>query len=407
MNSTKIYKLNDLCVIIGGNPAPKGSDAFTDEGMPFLKMKDFGKYHTTRNLLEIENKVSNEVAKRNNLKIIKKGSVLLPRSGSVALNHRAVLGVDAYMVSHICALEVKDCNKLNNEYLYYYLCRINMTKITKKTTGLDAITFVDLGKIKIPVPPLEDQIRIATLLSRIEELIAKRKESIQLLDEFVKSTFLEMFGDPVRNEKGWDVKLLSKIGQFISGGTPSKEREDYWNGNFPWVSPKDMKVSYIFDSQDHISEKVFHETSLKRINFGHILIVVRGMILAHSFPVAINMVPVSINQDMKAIQLEEEINVQYMMNCLISMKRLILSSITTAGHGTKRFDSNVMNKIMIPVPPLPLQNKFANIVEKVESVKVKYQNSFSELEKLYGAVSQRAFRGEICLYYATSSSNIR
>ncbi len=225
MNYSKKYSIEKLCKIIGGNPAPKGENAFSDEGLPFLKMKDLGRYHRTRNLVDIENKVSDNIAKKNNLKIIKKGCVLLPRSGSVALNHRAILGTDSYMVSHICALEVIDKNSVFNEYLYDYLCTIKMNKITKKTTGLDAITFKDLGKIKIPLPEkYEDQIRIATLLSHVEVLIAKRKESIRLLDELLKSTFLEMFGDPVRNEKGWAQKCLKDIFNVKHGSLLQKQK---------------------------------------------------------------------------------------------------------------------------------------------------------------------------------------
>ncbi|MFQ5330473.1 MAG: restriction endonuclease subunit S, partial [Thermodesulfobacteriota bacterium] len=135
----------------------------------------------------------------------------MPRSGSVALNHRAVLGVDAYMVSHICALEVVDERKIHNLYAYYYLRSIKMDRISKKTTGLDAITFEDLGKIKIPLPPLDDQIRIAHLLSKVEGLIARRKQHLQQLDALLKSIFLELFGDPVRNEKGWESSSIDGL----------------------------------------------------------------------------------------------------------------------------------------------------------------------------------------------------
>jgi type I restriction enzyme S subunit len=250
---------------------------------------------------------------------------------------------------------------------------------------------------EIPIPPLDDQIRIAHLLGKVEGLIAQRKQHLQQLDDLLKSVFLEMFGDPVRNEKGWDAVPFHKVGQFTSGGTPSKSRDDYWIGNFPWVSPKDMKVSKIGDAEDHISEAVFEETSLKRINPGHLLIVVRGMILAHSFPVAINTVEIAINQDMKAIKPTKGINVIYLQNCLVSLKRQILKLISTAGHGTRKFDSIAMQKLFIPKPPESLQNQFAAIVEKFESIKSNYQQSLTDLEVLYGALSQQAFKGELDL----------
>lgn len=209
--------------------------------------------------------------------------------------------------------------------------------------------------------------------------------------------FLEIFGDPVRNEKGWDTEPFSQIGKFTSGGTPSKTREDFWIGDYPWVSPKDMKVPKIFDSKDHISAKVFDETPLKRISPGHLLIVVRGMILAHSFPVAINMVDVAINQDMKAIKLKNNLRTAYVFHCLNALKRQILKLITTAGHGTKKFDSDVMLKLLIPVPPLDMQDKFLLVAEKIEQTKSYYQKSLTNLQTLYSALSQQAFKGELDL----------
>ena len=261
----------------------------------------------------------------------------------------------------------------------------------------DSLKYKGLEAITIPLPQLDDQIRIATLLSKVENLISRRREQLKQLDELLKSVFLDMFGDPVRNEKGWDILPFHKVGHFVSGGTPSKKRADFWSGNFPWVSPKDMKVSKIKDAEDHIAESVFEETTLKRISLNHLLIVVRGMILLHSFPVAINTVEIAINQDMKAIKPINRLNVVYLQYCVIASKRKILKLITTAGHGTRKFDYNAMQKLYIPMPPIDRQNQFADISEMVEVIKLRYQQSLTELENLYGTLSQKAFKGELDL----------
>lgn len=285
----------------------------------------------------------------------------------------------------------------NARYVYYYLRSIQI-----KEAGYSR-HFKFLKEVEIPIPfkdgtpDFDDQIRIAHVLGKVEGLIAQRKQHLQQLDGLLKSVFIEMFGDPVRNEKGWDTLPFHKVGQFVSGGTPSKSRDDFWNGSFPWVSPKDMKVAKIAGAADHISETVFEETTLKRIAPEHLLIVVRGMILAHSFPVAINTVEIAINQDMKAIKLTKGMNVIYLQNCLISLKRQILKLISTAGHGTRKFDAIAMQKLFIPTPPADLQNQFAGLVEKVEDIKSRYQQSLADLEALYGALSQQAFKGELDL----------
>jgi type I restriction enzyme S subunit len=291
--------------------------------------------------------------------------------------------------------------KVDSRFLYH-LVRSNQLlflgqRSMKGAAGHKRVPTEFLENFEVPNWVLDDQIRIAHLLSKVEGLITQRKKNLQQFDDLLRSVFLDMFGDPVRNEKEWETLPFSKIGKFTSGGTPSKSRDDFWDGEFPWVSPKDMKAPKIFDSEDHVSAKVFDETSLKRITQGHLLIVVRGMILAHSFPVAINMVDVTINQDMKAIKVSGGLRTVYVFHCLNALKRQVLKLITTAGHGTKKFDSDVMTKLLVPVPPPEMQDNFILIADKIENAKSSYQQSLSNLEALYGALSLQAFKGELDL----------
>jgi type I restriction enzyme S subunit len=305
-------------------------------------------------------------------------------------------GKSGYIGSTIALLRKKQPDIYSTAFLGIFL-QSQYQYLRSKTTGatIPHISRKALEDLEVPVISMNGQLHIAHILSKAENLIAQRKESIRLLDEFLKSTFLEIFGDPVINEKKWKAIPFLNVGKFTSGGTPNKERLDFWNGDFPWVSPKDMKVSRIIDSQDHIASLVFQETTLKRIPRDHLLIVVRGMILAHSFPVAINEVDVAINQDMKAILPKSDLKLIYLQHCLNAMKRQILDLISSAGHGTKKIDVSAMRKLFIPVPPIELQTQFARIVEKTEALKAQYQQSLRELENLYGSLSQRAFRGEL------------
>lgn len=252
-----------------------------------------------------------------------------------------------------------------------------------------------VAQIQIPFPPLPEQKRIAAILDAADAIRTKRRESLAQLDVLLQSTFLDMFGDPVTNPKGWPVVSLNRVGKFISGGTPSKARDDFWNGSIPWVSPKDMKVTRIVDSQDHISELAFSESSLKLLSPGHLLIVVRGMILAHSFPIATNLVPVAINQDMKGILPSNSANTFFLLECIRHLKRQILCEVSTAGHGTKRFDAEAMKKILVPLPPLDLQRRFATIVEAVEKQKDRLRAHLAELDTLFASLQHRAFNGEL------------
>ena len=165
----------------------------------------------------------------------------------------------------------------NLEYLKYYLNYASLNKhITGTTRG--KLTRRALNIIEIPLPSsLDKQIKIANLLTQIESLIAKREESIALLDELLRSSFLDMFGDPVLNGKGWEVKSLHRVcTKIIGGGTPSKLNPSFYTGNIPWVTAKDMKFEYIVDSIDHITEEAIVKSSANLIPINSLLMVTRS-----------------------------------------------------------------------------------------------------------------------------------
>ena len=255
--------------------------------------------------------------------------------------------------------------------------------------------FKFLKESRIPLPSLEEQKRIAKILDAADALRAKRRESLAQLDALLQSTFLDLFGDPVENPNKWKTLPFSEVGSFKSGGTPSKANNLYWGKGFPWVSPKDMKVDRVYESKDSITSLALSETNMRLVDPGHILIVVRGMILAHSFPVAVNNVSVAINQDMKAIWPIESINSDYLLYCLKAKKREIMDLVSSAGHGTRRFDRNAMNELQVPIPDIALQEKFSIFCNYFYKQKIGLVKYAEELNGLFGALQTKAFSGEL------------
>jgi type I restriction enzyme S subunit len=161
--------------------------------------------------------------------------------------------------------------------------------------------------------------------------------------------------------KGWAKAALGDLGSVLGGATPSKARPDFWVGPIPWVSPKDMKRPDIADAEDHVSAAALDSSALKLIPANSILMVVRGMILAHSFPVARTLVPVTMNQDMKALVPPAAL-VPYLLLALQALKPQIVATVDRSSHGTCKLVSEKLWSVEIGVPPLAEQHR---IVAKV------------------------------------------
>ncbi|MCR8726679.1 restriction endonuclease subunit S [Frigidibacter sp. ROC022] len=289
--------------------------------------------------------------------------------------------------------------KTHPRFLYHWLTnpatQHAIRHLGRQTTNISNLDVKRFKKLDIPDFDFHEQQTIAEILDKADGIRRKREAALRISDDLLGSAFLEMFGDPVRNPHGYWQQTLGEVASFISGGTPSKKRADYWEGNFPWVSPKDMKVDLIYDAEDHVSEVVFSETSLKRIPANTPLIVVRGMILAHTVPIALTQREVAINQDMKAVKFNSEIDPMFGFWSLKVLHNRILSQVDTAAHGTKRLDTSRLQALPILVPGDNLQSEFVAITQKFGAMRARLSASLNEASQMFDALSQRAFRGEL------------
>lgn len=170
---------------------------------------------------------------------------------------------------------------------------------------------------------------------------------------------------PFEIPRTWHWARLRTLGKLKGGGTPSKVREDFWNGNIPWVSPKDMKMDYIAEAQMSITDAALMGSAANLIESGSVLFVVRGMILAHSFPVAMALAPLTINQDMKALVLKKPEMGEYVLRALKGIKPEMLKRVQRSSHGTCRLEGSDYSDFPIPIPPLTEQHR---IVAKVDAL---------------------------------------
>lgn len=166
----------------------------------------------------------------------------------------------------------------------------------------------------------------------------------------------------------WTPQKLGFVASMRGGSTPSKNNDAYWDGDVPWVSPKDMKVSRITDTTDHLSDLALEETGIRLIDPPVVLMVVRGMILAHSFPIAVTTVPVTINQDMKALT-PKGCSVEFLHYLLSGLKNIVCFAIDDSAHGTKVLRLATWKHLPVWLPGAEEQERIVEFLDR-ETAKI-------------------------------------
>jgi type I restriction enzyme S subunit len=390
MSLWEMVKLDDVTDLITCGVAKRPD--YINHGIPFLSAKNV---KNGKIIFKGYNCISEEMHRsltKNNKPM--PGDILYTRVGSVGEAAVIEEGLPEFSIFVSLTLIKPKSNKINSHFLKYLLNSAHYKKM-----AIDNLTGIGVGNLNvktvrqflIPLPPLPEQQLIVARLDKAQQLIDQREEQLALIDTLAQSLFHEMFGDPVRNDKSWESLPLTEACFAKSGGTPSKTNPDFWEGNLPWFSPKDLKKPDLFDSQDHINENVTDLTTLRLLPENTVVFVVRGMILAHTFPVSVLRVKATINQDMKALIPRVALNHQFLANCLRAQAKFALQQVSEAGHGTKRLDTEGMNKLRVLIPPLPLQEIFADRVQQIEVLRQTMATSLKELQHTFQALLQEAF----------------
>jgi type I restriction enzyme, S subunit len=237
----------------------------------------------------------------------------------------------------------------------------------------------------------------------VEGLIAQRKQHLQQLDDLLKSVFLEMFGDPVRNEKGWEERSCDKVVVNIKAGTSygGEEKESLDDDEYGVLKISAVTQGYLNPNEFKAVKKAVINKPLRFIKKGDLLFSRANTIelVAACCIVYEDSHTLFLPDKLWALTLDEKINVQY-FNYLLKNEgfRNIVCRQASGGHDSMlNISMKKFLSLKIPIPRQSMQNNFAAIVEKIEGIKSRYQASLTDLETLYGALSQKAFKGELDL----------
>lgn len=379
-----VVKLSDIAAIAMGQSPPGTSYNETGDGIPLFQGKaEFGETHP------IPVKWCTQPTR-------------IAESGDILLSVRAPVGPTNIANQRCCigrgltAIQARE-QLTKQKYLYFFFKYIEPS-LSRQGQGstFAAINRSEIESILVPLPPLSEQRRIVEILEQADALRKKRAEADAKAERILPALFIKMFGEPSEWLSTANTKPLRSLVNVQGGGTPSKKNPEYWKGNIPWVSPKDMKQDILFDATDHISDLAIEETSVNYINPGAVLIVVRGMILAHTIPIALAGTRLTINQDMKALQPNcDDIDSTYLYAALKASSSALLSQVGTAGHGTRKLDTDALLQTPILIPPRSKLDAFRKEMMLCREVVSSISKTKVQIEKLFDLLLQRAFSGAL------------
>lgn len=382
-------KLGEVCEVVTGTTPKTNIPEYWGKGHYWVTPAELN--DTTVYIDKTERQITDEALSKTKLRLLPVGTVLL--SSRAPIGKVAIANAEMY-----CNQGFKNCicsEAINNKYLFYFL---RLKKDYLNSLGRGA-TFKEISKsivesIKIPLPPKSTQLAIVSELDKINELIRLKKEQLKDFDNLAQSLFYEMFGDPVENEKGWEVKKLDNVCNITS----SKRifADEYTNTGIPFYRSKEVierSKGLPISVELFISEERYNEIKEKFgvPKIGDILITAVGTI---GKIWAIDTDNKFYFKDGNLVWLKD-IDNQLANSCFFRrlLEYLIEEYKKTNANGAA-YNALTIAKLKLmscPLPPLPLQRLFAQRIEQIEREKSEVQKSIQDLETLLASRMQYWF----------------
>lgn len=301
-------------------------------------------------------------------------------------------GLNGAIGSTLAKLEIND-TEFNTIYCALFL-RSKFYYLREKCTGatIPHLSRSSLEDLKLPKLNIDTQNKIVEILDKSQELIDKRKEQMELLDELIQSKFIEMFGNPVTNPKRWEKDKLSNKCNIITGNTPSRKVTNYYGNYIEWIKSDNISNSnvYLSKAKEYLSEEGAKVGRI--IEKNNILMTCIAGSKKCIGNVAINNRDVAFNQQINGIEVLKN-NVYFMFHQFLLSQDYIQSTINMSLKGI--LSKGQLSELEFIFPPIELQEEFAVFVEKVNDIKIVLNKSLEQLNDNFDSLMQKAFKGEL------------
>ena len=391
--SFKTSSLASLSSLItkGTTPTTLGY-AHSDSGIPFLRVQNIfsGQVNFKEDTLFIDSN-THTALKRSQ---IQGGDVLVTIAGTIG--RTGVVPHDApEMNCNQAVAIVRPTPEIERSYLRHWLesqdARSQMLGSTVTGT-ISNLSLSQLGELRVPLPSLEEQRRIAAILDQAETLRTQRRTALALLDSLTQSLFLDMFGDPVANPKGFTKQPLSEVAEITTGSTPGRGSDGYYGGNIPWIKTTEVTGGEIHDTEEKLTESGLKAIRGKLHPINSIVVAMYGQGQTRG-RCALLRIEASCNQACGVVRPSEEFVPWFMFTQLL----LAYERLRALGRGGNQENLNLqlLGSFEVLLPPLPLQQTFATRIASIEALKTTHRRALAALDALFASLQQRAFTGAL------------
>ena len=370
---------------MGKTPDRKNLDYFGGKNV-WISIRDLG----DKEVSESNEHITDKAVSDTNIRKVKKGTVIM--SFKLTVGKCGIAAKDLYTNEAIMAFNTKEGYDINSSFLYYYLQCYNWKGSNKAVMGI-TLNKATISKHHINIPPKSTQLAIVSELDKINELIRLKKEQLKDYDNLAQSIFYEMFGDPVENDKGWEVKKLEEnVEEMFLGPFGSALKVDSYvskEESYCMVYEQKHAIKKTIDLENHyISKEKFDGLKRFSVKPGDFIMSCRGTIgklfeIPNDAPLGI------IHPSLMKIRLKKDgYNPTFFQFMLV---KIVANESTNGNCVQMAITAKALGKKKLPLPPLPLQHLFAQRIEQIEHQKSEVTKAITDLETLLASRMQYWF----------------
>lgn len=381
--------LGNYVQILGGGTPSRDVESYWEGDVPWATVKDLTSKHISETYESITERGVDNCATQ----IVPAGTLLL--ATRMALGRMSITTVPMAFNQDLKALVIN--GKIDQTYLYYFLLAKESYFISRGNGAtVKGFKVEDIRSLPFDPPPLPEQRRIAAILDKAQALVANDKRTLAVYDQLAKSLFLELFGDPVRNERGWEVVTIGDLVDYMTSGSRGWAKY-YADEGEPFLRIQNVRRDeLLLNDLTYVNAPDNTEAKRTCVRDGDVLVSITAD-LGRSAAIPKGLGVAYINQHLAILRLNEKVDPEYLSGYLATDAGAIQFARVNKGGVKAGLNFNDLRSIEVPLPPLELQKRYSKLKLRTRADRKTIEDSLRQSEALFGSLLQQAFSGAIAL----------